>query len=247
MLLPIKPICSRPRKDGSSVIFIQYCYSASHRTLLNTQLVIPPECWNKRRLCIDQSLPIAFGDAHTMNEALRKMLRAAEDLVVVAKQKNVHHYGRFVKEHFKPGLDISMLGSPSANVNKLDVFYQIDEYIKSKSRKVTPGMVKVYQNMKALLWAFQEWTNQPITFDSFDFNFYEEFVSFLTFDYVQRRRKERIVGLKVNSIGKTIKQLRIFLRSIATWENGIFGCPTHAVLSGYFLFPIERLPILSID
>lgn len=50
MLLPIKPICSRPRKDGSSIIFIQYCYSASNRTILNTQLVIPPECWDNRRL-----------------------------------------------------------------------------------------------------------------------------------------------------------------------------------------------------
>jgi integrase len=35
----------------------------------------------------------------------------------------------------------------------------------------------------------------------------------LTYDYVQKRRKDKIHGLKVNTIGKTIKQLRIFLKN----------------------------------
>jgi hypothetical protein len=38
------------------------------------------------------------------------------------------------------------------------------------------------------------------------------FVSFLTFDYVQPLFKKEVVGLKVNTIGKTIKQLKIFLK-----------------------------------
>ena len=32
------------------------------------------------------------------------------------------------------------------------------------------------------------------------------------FDYVHRRRKTVISGLKVNTIGKTIEQLRIFIK-----------------------------------
>jgi integrase len=35
----------------------------------------------------------------------------------------------------------------------------------------------------------------------------------LSFSYIQRRRKEVIYGLKINTIGKTVKQLRIFLRN----------------------------------
>ena len=57
MLLPIKPICSprKIRRDGTSQIFLQYCYSATNRTLLNTGINIPPDCWNNKLLCITKS------------------------------------------------------------------------------------------------------------------------------------------------------------------------------------------------
>ena len=45
MVLPIKPICkaNKIRKYGTSLIFIQYCFSARKRTLLNTDYKIPEE------------------------------------------------------------------------------------------------------------------------------------------------------------------------------------------------------------
>jgi hypothetical protein len=46
-------------------------------------------------------------------------------------------------------------------------------------------------------------------------DFYEDFVDFLSFEYVQRCRKNPIVGLKINTIGKTINRLRIFLKNRA--------------------------------
>ena len=67
--------------------------------------------------------------------------------------------------------------------------------------------------MKDHLKAFESFRNQPITFDNLDLNFYEEFVDFLTHEYIQRRRKTLIRGLKINTIGKTIKQFRTFLRN----------------------------------
>jgi hypothetical protein len=44
MLLPIKLICpkNKVRKDGTSIIFIQYCGSDNKKTLLNTEIAIPP-------------------------------------------------------------------------------------------------------------------------------------------------------------------------------------------------------------
>lgn len=50
-----------------------------------------------------------------------------------------------------------------------------------------------------------------ITFNCLDFNFYEGLVDFLTSEYIQRRRKNEIKGLKNATVGKTIKQLRIFV------------------------------------
>ena len=74
-------------------------------------------------------------------------------------------------------------------------------------------MPRIYRNMKEHLKAFEEFRGEPVTFDCLDLNFYEEFVDFLTHEYVQRRRKVLITGLKVNTIGKTIKQFRSFLRN----------------------------------
>lgn len=66
--------------------------------------------------------------------------------------------------------------------------------------------------MKEQLLAYEIYRRKKITFESLDFEFYDGFVNFLTFEYVHKRRKTVIKGLKVNSIGKTIKQLRIFVR-----------------------------------
>jgi site-specific recombinase XerD len=93
------------------------------------------------------------------------------------------------------------------------LYYQIDEYIKSKERKVCKDMPRIYQNMKEHLKAFEEFRGTPITFDCLDLDFYEEFVDYLMYNYIQRRRKALTIGLKVNTIGKTVKQLRTFLRN----------------------------------
>jgi integrase len=67
--------------------------------------------------------------------------------------------------------------------------------------------------MKDTLTAFEAFRGKPITFESFDFNFYEEFVEYMMYEHIQRRRKEVIKGFRISTIGKTIKQLRIFLRN----------------------------------
>jgi integrase len=66
--------------------------------------------------------------------------------------------------------------------------------------------------MKDHLLAFEQFRKKPITFDSLDINFYEQFIDFLTYDYVLARRKKLLVGLKTNTVGKTIKQFKTFLK-----------------------------------
>lgn len=224
-MAPLKPVCERKnmRKDGTALIFIQYCYSAERRTNLNTEIAIPPAFWNKKRLCISNDLPPIYGSVELLNPEIKRMIRLAEDIVDFAAKKNVVNRGKFVKGAFHPHLDIStletneekikILVNAQANEVNLNVYFQIDDYIKSKEKKVSPETIGVFRQMKEQLKAFELFHHKAINFESFDFNFYEEFVDFLSFDYQQRRRKKVIKGLKVNTIGKTIKQLRIFLRN----------------------------------
>jgi len=67
--------------------------------------------------------------------------------------------------------------------------------------------------MQDTLKAFEEFRKKPITFDSFDINFYEEFVEYMTYEHIHRRRKNLVKGFRISTIGKTIKQLRIFLNN----------------------------------
>lgn len=219
MSLPVKPVCKKSlvRKDGTSVIFIQYCHSIDKRTLLNSGIAIPPNYWNLKRLRINPNLPASYGDAERLNEQLQNVIRTAEDILNFAKRKKITDTLSFLKKNFTPDFDLAQLEEKAKadelpKIN-LDVFFQIDDYIQSKLKQVTPNMVNVYNNMRDTLKAFETFRKKPVTFDSFDYNFYEEFVEYMMYDHVLRRRKQITKGFRISTIGKTIKQLRIFLRN----------------------------------
>ena len=88
----------------------------------------------------------------------------------------------------------------------------MDEYVAIKKKKGAPGSATVFDSMALHLSAFEKHRIEPITFNSLDFSFYEDFVDFLIYDYIIPRRKIELKGLKVNSIGKTIKNLRMFIK-----------------------------------
>jgi len=94
----------------------------------------------------------------------------------------------------------------------LEVFPQIDFYIECKKNRVSKATIDVYNAMKHHLLEFQSFRKKKITFTSFDYSFYEEFIDFLTFNYVQKRRNIHLAGLKLNTIGKSIKHLRGFIK-----------------------------------
>ncbi len=153
--------------------------------------------------------------AGELNDALLAMMRHTEDIISFAIKKKLPDPGKFVKEIFNPACNIDKLkehdpDTKNSRIN-LDIYFQIDDYIQSKIKKVCKDMPRIYRNMKDHLKAFEIFRGGPITFDCMDLTFYEEFVDFLTYDYIHRRRREQIVGLKTNTVGKTIKQLRVFL------------------------------------
>ncbi|MEJ0081693.1 MAG: phage integrase SAM-like domain-containing protein [Puia sp.] len=54
---------------------------------------------------------------------------------------------------------------------------------------------------------------KKITFQSFDAQFYDEFVDYMMYEHLLRRRKKIVKGFRISTIGKTIKHLRVFLRN----------------------------------
>lgn len=222
MFLPIKVILDRrPRKDGSSPIAIQYCHSSEKRTILSTGIAVPSRYWNNRLCRVTQKLPAEFGLANQLNAQIQKLVRSAQDLVSFAREQKMIDPISFLKNAWRPELDAVSLAIHAQEIAKspvqqsaanIDFFFQLDEYIKAKRRKVSAGMIRSYNVVKERLLAFQKYRKMKITFDSLDFGFYDDLVNYLTYEHSHRRRKLVIRGLRRNSVGTTIKQLRIFIR-----------------------------------
>jgi len=227
MQLPVKPICPASKirkKDGTSIIFLQYCYNPTSKTLLDTGIAIPPQYWdnNKNKLCIKEDLPAEHGKAQELNDELDRLLALTKELIKMAKRQNVAYLGQYVKEKFSPTLNLDALAKadfnlttayvPEVRKRKEEFFDQLDKYVESKQNKVKPATITVYQNMIRQFEAFEKHRGITITFNSLDFNFYDDFVHFLTYDYQIPRFKTPQYGLKVKTIGKTIKQFRVFIK-----------------------------------
>ncbi|MBS1668945.1 MAG: site-specific integrase [Bacteroidetes bacterium] len=210
---PIKLIIKKGavRKDGTAVVFIQYCHNAEQRILLNSGIAIPPQYWNKKTGRITGTLPISYGEAEKLQSELTSKLRKAEDMVTNALKKKGTCPMKFLKENFHLQANWKMEQMSTAKKN-LDVYWNIDDYVTSKKSTVKRCTINVINMMKSHLKSYEIHRRDPITFDSFDVAFYEGFVKFLTYDIIQARRRDGVRGLKVNSVGKTIKHLKSFLR-----------------------------------
>ncbi|MBA4166589.1 MAG: phage integrase SAM-like domain-containing protein [Chitinophagaceae bacterium] len=227
MLLPLKLVCKtlKARKDGTSKVHIQYCHSSKERILLDPEIAIPFQYWNEKKQCISGDLPQRYGDPEILNDQLNKALRIAEDIVLLIGKRTLANPLDFVKRTFSLGFDLATfliqekeeqqrkLKEEKTTLN-LDFFFQVDNYITSKIKQVSKDMPRIYRNMRDHLKAFEAYSKEAITFDSLDYTFYEQLVEFLSYVYIQQgRTKMTIVGLKLNSVGKTVKHLRTFLRN----------------------------------
>ncbi len=223
MKLPIAAVCkaAKSRKDGTANVSIQYCFNSEERAELGTGIAIPPKFWNRKQKCISSRLPDSYGISEKLNEKLEQELMKAQNIVSLALKRKENPLD-FFKRYYSPDRSfenivevVDMLDTKKISndiyLNK-DIYFQIDDYIKTKTKKVSADMPRIYRNMKDHLLAFEAFRKMPIVFESLDINFYESFVDFLTYDYILARRKKRMVGLKTNTVGKTIKQFKTFLK-----------------------------------
>jgi len=128
MAQPVKLIQKKGavRKDGTSIIFIQYCYSGDERILLNSGIAIPPNFWNKKTARISDKLPDLYGDVQTLQSQLTRQMRKAEDIITYALRKKNISPLKFLKDNFH----LSSQWQPEQMANtqiNLCIYYQIDQ------------------------------------------------------------------------------------------------------------------------
>jgi hypothetical protein len=113
--------------------------------LPNTGIAIPPNFWNTKKLCITDDLPKEYGRAEELNDSLLRMMRHTEDVISIANKRKLSDPRRFVKEKFNAAhntINFQKENDPhmkNPRIN-LDIFFQIDDYIQSKIKKVCKDM-----------------------------------------------------------------------------------------------------------
>ncbi|MFT3749051.1 MAG: phage integrase SAM-like domain-containing protein [Agriterribacter sp.] len=157
-------------------------------------------------------MPTEYGMVEELETVLSDKLRKAEDMINYAIRHKKGCPLKFLRINF-PLSDKWQIEQMTVNKNTQDVYFNIDCYIQEREAEVKQCTLNVIRTMKIHLMKFEEYRNKPITFDSFDFEFYFEFIRYLTHEYPQMRKKQVIKGLKVNTLGKTIKWLKTFLKN----------------------------------
>ena len=126
-----------------------------------------------------------------------------------------------------PGVpaDSPLNGRPWPNV-----FEQIEVYIKDKTGDVSEKTLQVYKNVGDHLRQFEKYRKQPITFQSFDFDFYDKYFFHTTAVYIYRLEifsAETIVVIRCAILmlydGKATPPLPLLLRFSSTVTP---SCPT---------------------
>ncbi len=172
-----------------------------HRSLFQLNFGI------KKTSRISENLPDIYGNANELQSSLINKLRKAEHMVDQAIKKCDVCPVHFLKENFLSH-PIRELNQMADNGRSLNIYENIDYYIKSKETILKRCAINVINAMKNHLRLFEDQRKETMWFDSFDMNFYEVFVKCLTYDIPRVRRKILIEGLKVNAVGKTIKRLK---------------------------------------
>ncbi len=198
-------------KDGNHTVFLQYCYTSTKRVLISTGINLPEVYWDKNACSIISSLPAEYGTVESLQNKLNQQRIKAEKIICYATKRNHTCPMEFLKRnfHLPDCWDVDQMEDDN---NNLSVFYQIDRYLEDKRGMIQPATVIVIRTMKRHLSCFQTYIGYKVTFDSFDGRFYDQFVRYLTFEIPVMRRSRVIKGLKMNTVGKTIKQLKTFLK-----------------------------------
>lgn len=249
----IKPIIRKTKtcKNVNHTIFLQYCYNSKKRVVISTGISIPGTYWDKSTCLILSTLPMEYGSATVLQAAIDKQHAKAERIVIYAVKKNYACPMNFLKRNFRLP-DCWDLDQLEDGKDYLSVFYQIDRYIDEKASVVRPATITIIKGMKKHLLGFQDYIGYNITFESFNAVLYEQLFRYLTFEIPVLRKAKATKGLRLNTVGKTIKQLKSFIKDrmqkkvISYLDLGYFKCIEEEV-DGVFLNLAELSKIYRLD
>ncbi len=190
-------------KNGEVPIYVRYNYNRIKRTLIPLHYSVANEHWDFKKKWIKKSCP----NFEVIDKELVSLMTRIGNILTYATDNIIEPTVEYVL------LELSKNKEYETLTTRTDLFLQLDKYIEEKKTKVVNDVIKDYNSLKKHLTDFKEHSSQPITFRNLNIVFYNEFVDYLSYTAIQ---KDGTVGLKNNTIGKQIKNLKAFVRDRIT-------------------------------
>ncbi|MEE4259937.1 MAG: phage integrase SAM-like domain-containing protein [Bacteroidales bacterium] len=186
---------------NETLILLYFSYN-SKRAIISTELTIQPRYWNSK----EQHARATRGqtdNADLINERLKEFKTAIENAYNFFKKQGVIPSVGELKQQYK----IQLL--PPEPAKKTPNFWEeFEKYLESSNGRVVADVIKDYRSLSKHLKGFEKNQRTRITFKSFKYSFYQQFMHYLTYDAVKPDGEK---GLATNTVGKQIKNLKAFL------------------------------------
>jgi len=183
-------------KDGTAPIYVEYMLSRGQRTWIKSGKRVSPEDWNNAKGEVKR----ANSDSDSINQFVNGIKRQIETIADNAVLRGEVPTIDLVKSR----LEKDSGKSAQTNLNTL-----LDEWIASRVDAVTRDVIKDYKSLRKHLNGYVDTRSRKLSLLDINDRFYEDFVKYLENDVIHSRGKR---GLMKASVGKQIKNLKVFLR-----------------------------------
>lgn len=184
------------RKDGTAPVYIEYLFDRKTRTMFNTGKNIGPDDWNQDLSEVKRTHP----DSQQLNQFFHGLRRKIELIVEEAVLRKEIPTIDLVKSRYE------RLTGQNAQMSLNNV---LDEWINARTGAVSVDVIKDYKTLRKHLNGYSIHRNRKLSLLDINVRFYDDFVKYLENDLVHSGGKR---GLMKASVGKLIKNLKVFLR-----------------------------------
>lgn len=185
-------------KNGDTPIYIKYNYNRVKRTLIPVKININPSHWDFKKKKLKKACPYY----EKYEKEIRKLYNKISKIIEYANDYGIDPSIDFVISQLNKKFDLK-------GKNGDDFFSVLDKFIEEAQTRVVKDVIKDYKALRKHLIGFSKYAKQDISFNTINYSFYQHFVSYLTFNAV---KPDKTKGLATNTVGKQIKNLKVFLK-----------------------------------
>jgi len=185
-------ILKDPQAEGKTPVYLVFYYNQI-RIKISTGERLHPHNWNKNTLKARETKDFAEG------ANINKTLESHKVNVLNAVRDHIKDNGAILQDKLK--VELKQVIKPPVEQHKGQITFlsAIQEYIDTtnKSNRTKLGYGTALNDLKS----YQNTLKHPLTFDSINMDFYEDFVNYLM----------NVKKLAKNTIGTRIKNIKVFM------------------------------------